>query len=123
MSRRNGVHPLSKRFIRSDDTVYARGIILPDCPIHASSFQSTIPVSFPVPPPATATPGIGAMPRPATARPVTQLGEAAVPNASDGQSGSLLAAPIEDTTTAQPSSRPCPRKPRPPRQLPDPPQA
>ena len=59
----------------------------PDCPIHASSFRSAIPVPFPVPPPATATPGIGAMPRPATARPVTQLGEAAVANASDGQSG------------------------------------
>src|SRR6187200_2027395 len=66
--------------------------IIPDCPIHASSFQSTIPVPFAVPPPATATPGIGAMPRPATARPVTQLGEAAVANASDGQSGSAKAA-------------------------------
>src|SRR5215213_6066649 len=62
----------------------------PDCPIHASSFQSTISVPFPVPPPATATPGIGTMPRPATARPVTQLGEAAVANASDGQSGKFL---------------------------------
>jgi hypothetical protein len=30
------------------------------------------------------------MPRPATARPVTQLGEAAVANASDGQSGTDL---------------------------------
>src|SRR5215217_7464824 len=62
---------------------------IPDCPIHASSFRSAIPVPFPVPPPATATPGIGAMPRPATARLVTQLGEAAVANASDGQSGIL----------------------------------
>ena len=33
---------------------------------------------------------IGTMPRPATARPVTQLGEAAVANASDGQSGLLM---------------------------------
>ena len=30
------------------------------------------------------------MPQPATARPVTQLGEAAVANASDGQSGKEL---------------------------------
>jgi hypothetical protein len=49
-----------------------------DCPDFCPSY---------VPPPATAMPGIGAMPRPATARPVTQLGEAAVANASDGQSG------------------------------------
>jgi hypothetical protein len=71
---------------------YTAGAITdPDCPIHASSFQSTIPVPFPLPSPATATPGIGAMPRPATVPPVTQLGEAAVANASDGQSGYGLA--------------------------------
>jgi hypothetical protein len=44
---------------------------LPDCPVDASGFQPAIPVLSPVPPPSTATPGHGTMPRPATSRPAT----------------------------------------------------
>ena len=74
------------------------------CPVHASSFQPAIPVLSPAPPPSTATPGHGAMPRPANRPTPDPVEEAAVANASDGQLACriLISLVLLDTTTLGP---------------------
>jgi hypothetical protein len=63
----------------------------PSCPVHASGFQPAIPVLSPAPPPSTATPGHGAMPRPAIDRPLTQSrGERSRMRQMDNQEQEML---------------------------------